>query len=158
MGNDQKFGYGLGLRGGYRPIPSLEIGVLGAAWNGDGNLLVGALIGLLQFNGVVPLGATASFFGGAQLGLVYRRMDIQRSDMSGATYSDGVMKLGSFGYGLQAGLAVRIARNMSLRLELAWLHANGASKTHTSSSGGTLEDHMDDVDFVHADAAFCFAF
>jgi hypothetical protein len=157
MGKDQKFGYGLGLHGGYRPIRFAEIGFLAAAWKGEGNLLVDALVGLLQFNGLVPLSATSSFFGGAQLGLVHRRMDV-----SGIFSGSGVVGFDSFGYGVQTGVALGVTRRMSLRIELGWLHANKASKTHTNSVGGTSEYtntyYMDAVDFVHVDAAFCFAF
>jgi hypothetical protein len=150
--------YGLGLRVGWRPLPSVEIGVLVAAW--ESSWTVGAIPVLFQFNGIVPLNPLWSFFGGGQLGLLHYRLDT-----SGMGYDYGMVGLDAFAYGLQAGVSVRLTSNFSFRLELAWLHANEASTTLSSSGCGpggcsfsTDTFGMEASNFFHANVAFCLTF
>jgi hypothetical protein len=143
-------GYELGFRVGWRPLPSAEIGVLVAAW-GSG-WTVDAIPILLQFNGIVPVTPILSFFGGGQLGLLHYRLDT-----SGMGYDDGMVGLDAFAYGLQAGVGVRVTSNFSIRLELAWLHANEASTT-LSHSFSTDTFGMEASIFFHANIAFCLTF
>lgn len=150
--------YGLGLRVGWRPLPSVEIGVLVAAW--ESSWTVDAIPVLFQFNGIVPLNPLWSFFGGGQLGLLHYRLDT-----SGMGYDYGMVGLDAFAYGLQAGVSVRLTSNFSFRLELAWLHANEASTTLSSSGCGpggcsfsTDTFGMEASNFFHANVAFCLTF
>ena len=160
-GSGPGLGYGIGLRGGYRPLPSAEIGLLVAAWGGPGGLTVDVIPVLFQFNGILPVTPMLSLFGGGQLGLVHIRMPT--SDLG---YDHGVIGLDAFAYGLQAGGDVRLTSHFSLRLELAWIHVNEASKiyttTSTTSSGSTYTngDHYghDAINFLHANVALCFTF
>ena len=116
---------------------------------------------MFQFNGILPVAPSLTFFGGGQLGLVHYRMPT--ADLGN---DRGVIGLNSFAYGLQAGGDVRLTSHFSLRLELAWIHVNSASKiyttTSTTSSGSTYTngDHYrhDAINFLHANVALCFTF
>ena len=154
-------GYGLGFRVGWRPLPSVEIGALVAAWGKAGSLSVDVIPILFQFNGIVPLNPLWSFFGGGQLGLLHYRLD---TSVFGDNY--GRVGLDAFAYGLQAGVSGRLTSNFSFRLELAWLHANESSSRTLSSSGcgpagcsfSTDTFGMEASNFFHANVAFCRTF
>jgi hypothetical protein len=153
-------GYGLGLRGGYRPLPSAEIGLLVAALGEAGGWTTYVIPVLFQLNGILPVAPSLSFFGGGQLGLVHYRMPT--ADLGN---DHGVIGLNSFAYGLQAGGDLRLISHFSLRLELAWIHVNSASKSYTStysspylSSVSTDTYGHDAINFLHANVAFCFTF
>jgi hypothetical protein len=141
-------------------LPSAEIGLLVAAWGGAGGLTVDVIPVLFQFNGILPVTPILSLFGGAQLGLVHTRMP--KSD----TENDyGVIGLNAFAYGLQAGGDVRLTSHFSLRLELAWIHVNSASKSYTSTyssphpySVATDTYGHDAINLLHANVALCFTF
>jgi hypothetical protein len=140
-------GYGLELRGGWRPLPSAEIGILVGAWL-DGSTVV-AIPVFFQFNGIVPVNTVASFYAGGQLGLLHYRLDPSIYEGSIGGGNNRTVGVDAFAYGLQAGISVRVASSFSFRLELAWLHADSAS---TTSSG------IEANDFFHANLTFCLTF
>ena len=159
-GSGSGLGYGLGLRGGYRPLPSAEIGLLVGALRGAGGLTIDVIPVLFQFNGILPVAANLAFFGGGQLGLVRYRMP------TADTGNDhGVIGLNSFAYGLQVGGDARLASHFSLRLELAWVHVDSASKSFTSTYSSAYSFSVttdtyghDATNFLHANVAVCFTF
>jgi hypothetical protein len=163
-GSGPGLGYGLGLRGGYRPVPSVEIGLLVAALGEAGGLTVDVIPILFQLNGILPVTPILSFFGGGQLGLVHTRMPT-----SDTGDDHGVVGLDAFAYGLQAGGAVRLTSHLSLRLEPAWIHVNQASKSFTTSSTSSSPYYSTytrvtdtyghgAINLLHANVAFCFTF
>jgi hypothetical protein len=149
-------GHGLELRGGWRPLPSAEIGILVGAWL-DGSTVV-AIPVLFQFNGIVPVNTVASFYGGGQLGLVHYRLDRSIYEGSIGGGNNRTVGIDAFAFGLQAGISVRVASSFSFRLELAWLHADSASTTSSSSGYSSDTYSIEANDFVHANLMFCLTF
>jgi len=148
-GDGPRFGYGLGLRGGYRFARLGEIGLLVAALGGADSLTVDAIPILFQFNGILPVNPILSFFGGVQLGLLHYRLNT-----AGMAYDNGVVGMDAFASGPQVGTAVRLASRLSLRFELSLLHATPARTTVTSSNS-TDSYSIQAANFLQAYGAFC---
>ena len=153
-----QFGYGLGLRGGYRLTPLAEIGLLVAGLGQFGGLTVDTSPILFQFNGILPVNPKLSFSVGGQLGLVHYRM---------GTSTDGVVGMDAFAFGPQVGVVVRLSSRLSLRFELSLLHATRATTTVTSPnstagyvtvSNSTDTYSIDATTLLQTQGAFCIGF
>jgi hypothetical protein len=155
-----KFAYG--LRGGIR-IWHIGIGFLVAA-SGQFSDRYGALSVypiLLPLNVIVDVNSIFSVFVGGQLGLVhYRRKGIISND--GYSYDQAVSR-DVFADGLQAGGAVRLTSLLSLRFELAWVHADEDKTPIEVSRRMPWGTHFfgfvsPAMDFLHANGAVCITF
>jgi hypothetical protein len=115
------FGYGFGLRAGGRIASFVELGLVAAALL-DGNI-IRAIPLLAQVNAVgrtSETGPLMDVYAGVQAGLLRRRLKTERNGMVG---------INGFAFGAQVGTAVHFWPDVSLRLELSWLHGNEASKS-----------------------------
>jgi hypothetical protein len=113
---------------------------------------------LLQLNGIARVNTRTDFFFGGQIGdFLYKSYD--GADCTFYSLGDGFRTgsictetdkiSNSFALGLQTGFSVRLHSHASLRLELAWLHAEAPS-----SAG----DWMTATHYIQALATLCLVF